>query len=84
MIKFVVDSSAYIHFANGKGEDYLKTNTKKIKAAMPSNTSRAPFYSFIYLYIFFSIVIFVIRQNFKQKEYSSNLDLMGTFLIFKD
>ena len=26
--KFVVDSSAYIPIANGRGKDYLKTNTK--------------------------------------------------------
>ena len=36
-VKFVVGSSAYIPFANGTGKDYLKTNTKKIKAAMPKS-----------------------------------------------
>ena len=62
-VKFVVDSSAYIPFANGRGEDYLKTNTKKIKAAMPSNTS------FFYFFIFFYGATSVNNQHF-----TSNLD----------
>jgi hypothetical protein len=34
--------------------------------------------------IFFPLSFSPSDKNSKQKEYSSNLDLMGTFLIFKD
>ena len=73
-VPFVVDSSAYIPFANGRGEDYLKTNTKKIKAAMPSNTS-----SFFYLFIYLFILCGATSVN--NQHFTFNFDELDASLI---